>query len=112
MQVLGTTNRDKRDRKLGQRKEFQIGAGISNRGKEISNLGRDYKSGQAFQIRAGITNRRVKIEHFYTKFEKLLGKVCVGVSAQERDYIYLFKKRLCYRVFLMKWEKSLRTEFL
>ena len=37
---------------------LQIVAGISNRGKEISNWGRDYKSGQErFQIGAGITNR-------------------------------------------------------
>ena len=40
--------------KMGKKKRFQIRAGISNRGKEISNLGRDYKSGQGgFQNGAG-----------------------------------------------------------
>ena len=49
-------------------KRIQIGAGISNQGKEISNRSRDYKSGHErlqtgigisnkFQIEAGITNR-------------------------------------------------------
>ena len=39
-------------------KKFTIGAGISSRDKEISNRGRDYKSGQeGFQIGGGITNR-------------------------------------------------------
>ena len=39
-------------------KRLKIGAGITNRGKEISNRDRDYKSGQErFQIEAGITNR-------------------------------------------------------
>ena len=38
-------------------KRLQIHAGTSNRGKEISNRGRDYKSGQGgFQIGTGITN--------------------------------------------------------
>ena len=62
------------DYKLGQEglqieatfgaKRWQIGAGISNCGKEISNWGRDYisgkrdfKSGQRLQIGSGITNR-------------------------------------------------------
>ena len=52
-QILGSTNRGKRvtnigslrDFKLGQKK-IQIGEGISNWAKEISNRGRDYKSGQ------------------------------------------------------------------
>ena len=39
-------------------KRLQIGAGISNRGKEIPNWDRDYKLGQErFQIGAEITNR-------------------------------------------------------
>ena len=39
-------------------KRLQIGAGISNRGKEISNWGkRDFKSKQGFEIWAGITHR-------------------------------------------------------
>ena len=38
------TNGEKRDYKPG--KEFQIGVGITNRGKEISNRGRVYQSGQ------------------------------------------------------------------
>ena len=39
-------------------------AGISNRGKEISNRGRDFKSGQErFQIGAGITNRCAEHRH-------------------------------------------------
>ena len=39
-------------------KGLQIGAGITNRGKGITNWGRDYKSGQeGLQIGAGITNR-------------------------------------------------------
>ena len=38
-------------------KGLQIGAGITNRGKGITNWGRDYKSGQeGLQIGAGITN--------------------------------------------------------
>ena len=42
---------------------MQIGAGISNRGKEISNRGIDYKSGQeGFQIETGITNRCRKVK--------------------------------------------------
>ena len=55
-----------RDYKSGQ-EGLQIGAalGISNRGKEITNRGRNFKSGQrdfesgqeGFQIGAGITNR-------------------------------------------------------
>ena len=40
--------------KMGKKKRFQIRAGISNRGKEILNLGRDYKSRQGgFQNGAG-----------------------------------------------------------
>ena len=36
----------------------QVGSGISNWGKEISNRGRDYKLGQeGYQIGEGITNR-------------------------------------------------------
>ena len=31
--------------------------GITNRGKKITNRGRDFKSGQGFQIGADITNR-------------------------------------------------------
>ena len=38
--------------------KIRAALGISNQGKEISNWGRDYKSGQeGFQIGAGIINR-------------------------------------------------------
>ena len=64
-QVLGITNRGKRDYKQGQLKGFQIGAKrlqirarILNRGKEISNRGRNLTLGQErLQIGAGIKNR-------------------------------------------------------
>ena len=39
-----------------RQKIIQIGAGISNRGKEIPNRGRYYKSGQD-RLQTGITNR-------------------------------------------------------
>ena len=38
-------------------KRLQIGEGILNWGKQISNWGRDCKSGQGFQIGTEITNR-------------------------------------------------------
>ena len=61
----GITNRGKRDYKQGQLKGSQIGAkrlqiaaGLRNRGKGISNQGRDYKSGQErLQTGTGISNR-------------------------------------------------------
>ena len=52
------TNRGKRDYKQGELKDFQVGAGISNCGKETPHRGRDCKLVQErLQIGAGITNR-------------------------------------------------------
>ena len=73
--VLGITNQGKRDYKQEQLKGFQIGvkrlqigARISNRGKEVSNWDRDYKSGQeGFQISAGITNRCRTVHNLHTR---------------------------------------------
>ena len=49
IEARGITNRGSlRDFKSGEK--VQIGAEISNRGKEISSRGRDYKSGQGLQI--------------------------------------------------------------
>ena len=51
--ALGLQIGAKKDYKLlGQVKRLQNGAGITNRGKRITNWGRDYKSGQGLQIGA------------------------------------------------------------
>ena len=57
--ALGLQIGARKDYKSGQLKRLQIGAkrlqngtGITNRGKRITNWGRDYKSGQGLQIGA------------------------------------------------------------
>ena len=67
------TNRGRMYYKLGQVKRLQIGAKglqnaaeITNRGKRITNRGRDYKTGQGLQIGAAHYNRQLKF-HFHGK---------------------------------------------
>ena len=78
----------KRDCKQGQLEGYQIGAGISNQGKKISNWGkRDYKfKHNISQIRAGITNRcgtilcldPYKITWLFSAMKQLLEKFHFG----------------------------------
>ena len=54
-------------------KRLQTGGGISNRGKEISNLGRDYKSGQErLQTGAGISNHGRNYKSMWNKVFKVI----------------------------------------
>ena len=73
-QVLGTTNRGKRDYKQTQFKGFQIGAEIRNRGK------RDCKPGQEFQIGVRIINTNYLHNQFDTL--KLLVKNSLDIDTQ------------------------------
>ena len=100
-QILGTTNKGKRDLRWGQCKGFQIGEKrLQIRAKrfqvepEITNRGKkDYEPGQGFQIGAGITNR-CRINAAYGKaMENFKNRIDVRLGNNRKKFIGLtFKK--------------------
>ena len=120
-QVSGTTKRGKRDYKQGQLKGFQIGtkrlqigAGISNRDKKISNQGRDYKLGQErLQTRAEISNRgrdykSVQKAMVYLKSSYLFHLYCI----QEEWLSRVLQKSCQVKLYMIYKKKHIMEPFL